>query len=176
MNCELSLAELEPFAGALLAVLLALLHTRVARQQPFGLQCLPQFRIELNQGARHAHLHGVSLRGHPAAAHVRGYIEIRCHLRHRKRLLRRNPLLLGHEMLIELLAVDLPLTRARAKKAARNRRLAPPRAVILNQIRHCSPKLSRACSRSLSVTTPPAAAPGGDACLRDKPSAWCPLP
>ena len=45
-----------------------------------------------------------------------------------------HALLLGDEMLFEFLAVDLPLARAGTQKNARDRRFAPPRPVILNQI------------------------------------------
>src|ERR1700744_4901175 len=53
----LALAELEAFASALLSVLLALFPARVAADQSFALELLPQFRIELHQSARDAELH-----------------------------------------------------------------------------------------------------------------------
>src|SRR6476469_7994621 len=50
----LALAELETRPGALLAVLLAFLLARVARQEPGRLQAGAQITIELEQGARDA--------------------------------------------------------------------------------------------------------------------------
>src|SRR3954470_1452956 len=48
----LSLTELEPFARSLLAVLLALLDARVARQESSLLEPLPQFDVVLDQRPR----------------------------------------------------------------------------------------------------------------------------
>src|SRR6185295_1624288 len=50
----LPLAELEPGAGALLTVLLALLLARIARQQAGRLQSVAQLGVVLEQGARDA--------------------------------------------------------------------------------------------------------------------------
>jgi hypothetical protein len=44
---RLTFAELETFASAGLAVLFALLHARIARQQPFRLQRRPQVRVRV---------------------------------------------------------------------------------------------------------------------------------
>src|SRR5947209_849983 len=62
----LALRELEPLSRALLAVLLAFLAARVARDHALGLQFLAQFCVELHQGARHTQLHRVGLAAHPA--------------------------------------------------------------------------------------------------------------
>jgi hypothetical protein len=58
---RLALTELEAFARALLAVLLALFDARITSEQTFCLQCLAQLWVELDEGARHAHLHCVGL-------------------------------------------------------------------------------------------------------------------
>src|SRR5437764_14551083 len=50
----LALAELETGAGALLAVLLAFLLARIARQEPGRLEAVAQLAVELEQGARDA--------------------------------------------------------------------------------------------------------------------------
>src|SRR5665213_797285 len=63
----LSLAELETCACALLAVLLALLTTRIAGNEAFRLERLTQLRVELHEGTGDAELHGVCL-SHDAAA------------------------------------------------------------------------------------------------------------
>ena len=48
---ELALGELEARPGALLAVLLALLLARVARQEAGRLEAMPQLDIELEERA-----------------------------------------------------------------------------------------------------------------------------
>src|ERR1700730_3948258 len=55
---NLALAELEALAGALLPVLLAFLHARIARQKAVLAQPGAQFRIEDGQRAGKAHSHG----------------------------------------------------------------------------------------------------------------------
>src|SRR5208283_6226887 len=101
----LALRELEPLSRALLAVLLAFLLARIASHQSFGLEQLAQLRVEFDQGAGNAHLHRVGLRTYAAAAHRVKHVEALRQFRHRQGALGRNPLLFGHKMLFELLAV-----------------------------------------------------------------------
>src|SRR5580698_542222 len=133
---SLALRELEPLTGALLSVLLALLRASVARKQPFGLQRLAQFGIELDQCAGDAHLHRIGLRAHAAALHGGKHVEGRQELGQHQRTNRRNPLLFGHEIDLKTLAVYLEVAAAWAQKHTRDRRLPSSRSVILNQICH----------------------------------------
>src|ERR1035441_8941356 len=133
----LALAELEPCASALLPVLLAFLHTRVAGHQAFGLEHLAQFGIELDQRAGNAQFDGISLCANAAALDGGHHIEAGSQFDQSQRALGGHALLLGDEVDFECLAVDLPLARAGTQKDTRDRRFAPPRPVILNQICHC---------------------------------------
>src|SRR5262249_56176649 len=58
---RLALGELEALACALLPVLLALLHARIAREKTVFAQRRPQLRIEAGNGAGQSHTHGPSL-------------------------------------------------------------------------------------------------------------------
>src|ERR1017187_8334152 len=64
---RLTFAVLEAFARARLAVLLALLHARVAGQEAFGLQHGPHVDVHREQRAGDAMAHRTSLAGRPAA-------------------------------------------------------------------------------------------------------------
>src|SRR6188472_2262110 len=63
----LTFGELEPFASALLAVLLALVLAGVAGQEAELLQPRPQFGVELHQSSRDAQTGGARLTGDSAA-------------------------------------------------------------------------------------------------------------
>src|ERR1700743_4010059 len=67
---RLALAELEPLAGALLPVLLALLDARIAGEQTFGLQRFAQLDVELKESAGDAHLHRIGLGADAAAGDI----------------------------------------------------------------------------------------------------------
>src|SRR3954466_4827395 len=64
---RLPLAELEPPAGAALAVLLPLLHPAVAGEEPAVPQCAFGRRVELDQRPGHAQDDGPGLGGRAAA-------------------------------------------------------------------------------------------------------------
>src|SRR5229473_1546541 len=64
---RLALGELESLARALLPVLLALLHTGVARQKTVLAQRRPQLRIEFRNCARQSHAHRAGLAADAAA-------------------------------------------------------------------------------------------------------------
>src|SRR5271163_2708635 len=66
---KLALAELEPPASALLPVLLAFLHARVARQESIFAQTRTQVRVELRERPGKPHAHGAGLSTHAAALH-----------------------------------------------------------------------------------------------------------
>src|ERR1017187_3794992 len=67
--------ELKTFARTRLAVLLALLHARIAREETLGLQRAPQGRIELQQCPGYAVPHRTGLAIWPAAADVDPCVE-----------------------------------------------------------------------------------------------------
>src|SRR5882762_8984506 len=73
---RLALRELEPLAGALLTVLLALLDARIASQQAVGLQCLAQLNVELEECTCNSELHSISLCRNAATANRRQYVEL----------------------------------------------------------------------------------------------------
>src|SRR5512139_2808596 len=113
---QLALAELEPAAGALLPVLLALLDPRVARQEAGLLELAPQLGVELAQGPRDAVPDRPRLRA-DAAAVDRGHdVEAVVRLGDREGLL--DDLLQGldaAEVLVEPMVVQLELARAGAE-------------------------------------------------------------
>src|SRR5215475_5321638 len=71
---KLTLRELEALARALLPVLLAFLHTGVARQKTVGAERGTQLRIEPRDGARQSHANRSGLPAYAAA--VRGHDDI----------------------------------------------------------------------------------------------------
>src|SRR3954447_12160152 len=73
---RLTFAELEAFARAGHAVLLALLGPRVARQEPFVLQRLAQFEVVGHQRARDTEAHRAGLTGDAAAGDRRQHVEL----------------------------------------------------------------------------------------------------
>src|SRR5712664_4465452 len=64
---NLTLRKLEALARALLPVLLAFLHSGVARQKSVLAQSRPQLRIEARDRSRQSHAHRASLPAHSAA-------------------------------------------------------------------------------------------------------------
>src|SRR6266478_8036749 len=121
---KLTLRELEALARALLAVLFALLHTRVARQKTVGAQRGPQLRIEACDGARQSHAHRASLP--PNAAAFRGHYDIDL-VREAGELQRFGGIMLPREVgevLLDRALVYRELARACAQKYARDGFLA----------------------------------------------------
>src|SRR6266545_2113737 len=72
----LPFTELEAFARSSHSVLLPLLGARVARQQPFVLQLLPQLTVVLDQRARDAQTHRPRLPRDAAAGDRRQDVEL----------------------------------------------------------------------------------------------------
>src|ERR1700761_1813050 len=133
---RLALAELESLSGALLPVLLALLDTRVAGEQTFGLQRLAQLDVELQKGAGDTHLHRIGLSANAAARHIGKDVKGRKHLDQYERPLGGDALLFGDEVLLETLLVAGKFPFPGAQKPASHARLPPPCSVVLNQICH----------------------------------------
>src|SRR5689334_22892760 len=72
----LTLGELVAFARARLAVLLALLHARIARQQAVALERGAQVGVRHEQGAGDAVPHGAGLAGGSTAGHIHPRIKL----------------------------------------------------------------------------------------------------
>src|SRR3984885_9605877 len=83
---RLSLAELEPATRALLSVLLAFLHTRVAGQESVLAQRRTQLRVQLGEGARNAHAHRSGLAADAATLDLCAHLDLIEHLRKFQRL------------------------------------------------------------------------------------------
>src|SRR6476469_8252570 len=127
----LALAELETGAGALLAVLLAFLLARIARQEPGRLEAVAQLAVELEQSARDAVPDRAGLARAAAARHRDTDVEPLHRLRQLQRLLDDHLQHFVGEVAVERTAVDLEVPRARAQVHARRGRLAAARAVVL---------------------------------------------
>src|SRR5437879_9237652 len=82
----LTLRELEALARALLPVLLAFLHTGVARQKTICAQRWPQIWIELRNRARQSHAHRASLSADAAAMRSHHHVHLLRHVRELQRL------------------------------------------------------------------------------------------
>src|ERR1700676_5812760 len=66
---KLALAELEALAGALLAVLLAFAHARIAGQETIFAQARAQLRVEYRERAGQSHAHRARLAANAATIH-----------------------------------------------------------------------------------------------------------
>src|SRR5690349_9536050 len=73
---SLTLRELEALARALLAVLLAFLHARIARQESVFPQCRPQFGVEPRDRAGESHANGPCLSASAAAVRRDHHIDL----------------------------------------------------------------------------------------------------
>src|SRR6195256_1629648 len=78
---KLTLRELEALTRALLSVLLAFLHSRIARQKSVFPQRRPQLRIESRNRTRQSHAHRPCLPAHAAAMrrHHHVYLVVTAH-------------------------------------------------------------------------------------------------
>ena len=76
LSCRLSLAELRCATSGFEAVLLSLLHSGVAGQEPGGLQSGAILGVHLQQGAADAVADGAGLAGDPAAGDGGGDIHL----------------------------------------------------------------------------------------------------
>src|SRR5437763_7450047 len=127
----LAFRELEALARALLPVLLALLGAGVARHQPGALERGAQVGVELHERARDAVAHRAGLARRASARDVDDDVELAGGVCERQRLADDHAQGLVGEVVLEGLAVDLELARARPEVDARGGSLAPPRSVIL---------------------------------------------
>src|SRR5436305_4076151 len=140
---ELALRELEAGAGAALAVLLALLPARVAREEAGLLETLAQFHVVDLQRAGDAVPDGAGLAARAAAVDDDDDVEAVVRLGQRQRLLDDHLQHFVAEVLVQGAVVDRDRPRALTKVHARRRGLAPSRSVIFNQSQDSSSVIRR---------------------------------
>src|SRR5580704_10631385 len=136
---ELALGELEAGASTLLTVLLALLTTRVAGNEAFGLERFTQLRVEYHQCACDAELNRVGLAHDAATANGGDDVEGLADVGDAERALGCCALLCCNEVDVNFLLVDSEFAAARAQEDARDRRLAAAGAIVLDEICHDAP-------------------------------------
>src|SRR5579875_2143229 len=120
----LALGELRALPGLLEAGLLALLHARVAREEPAALELAAEVRVGLQQRARDPVTEGAGLRGDATAVHPGDDVHPLLVADGLERLAD-DPLQRGtREELIERLAVDRVAAGARLEDHPRHRGLA----------------------------------------------------
>src|SRR5262249_1660755 len=119
-----TLRELEALARTRLAVLLALFHARIAREEALGLEGGTQVGVGLDEGARDPVADGAGLAGRAAA----GDIDPRVELGGRFRLVQRggggNAQRFRRKIVVERAAIDRDLAAAVRESDARNGGLA----------------------------------------------------
>src|SRR5215472_11193971 len=123
---RLTLGELEPLSCAFLPVLLAFLHSRIARQKSVLPQGWPQLLIESRNRAGQSHAHGASLPAHTAADGACHYIHLVDQVAELQRLGRFMLPRMIREILLHGSVVDGELPRTRAKEHPCYGLLAPP--------------------------------------------------
>src|SRR6202166_1648692 len=118
---RLALGELEALACALLAVLLAFLHARIASQKSILAQRRAQFRIEHRNGACQAHADRSSLPANSTALGSDDHIHLVVQARELQRF---SGVMLPRyvwKIFFRRSAIDLELSGTRAQKNSRNR-------------------------------------------------------
>src|SRR5262249_46929866 len=121
---RLALRELEPAAGTATAVLLALLHAAVAREQPVLAEHRVVRRVDLLQRAREAEHDRVGLAGRTAALDVDQDVERAFRGGGLERLEQAHARLRRDEVLVGVATVDDEAAGAGLHAHARDRRLA----------------------------------------------------
>src|SRR5208282_4748033 len=104
---KLSLRKLEAFPRALLPVLLAFLHTGIARQKSVLPQRRPQLRVILRDRSRQSHPHRSGLPANPAA--MRGHLHV--HLVSQVRELQRLDRIMLPRMIRKIIRHLAPIDR-----------------------------------------------------------------
>src|SRR5262245_3089949 len=125
-----ALAELEAAARLALAVLLALDHAAVAREEARVAQRLLERGLRDLEGARHAEAHRAALADGAAAIEARPHVVLAQRGGGHQRRLRVEALLLDGEVGLERPAVDEDRARAGLDAHARHRGLAAARAPV----------------------------------------------
>src|SRR5882672_5898951 len=138
----LPLGVLELGPRARLAVLLALPHARIARQEPGPLKRRAQVDVELEQRAGNAVAHGPRLPCGAAAPHVDRGVEGTKRIRQLERLGDDHAQRLPRKVILEGAAVDQDPSPPGPEPHPRHRRLPPPRPV---ELRRCHSLSSQTC-------------------------------
>src|SRR5712664_4132639 len=123
---KLTLRELEALARALLSVLLAFLHSRIARQKSVLAQRRAQLWIEPRNGPRQSHAHRASLPAYAATMCRHHHVHLVRDIRKLQWLDRVMLPRVVRKILLHRPAVDRELARSRTQEHARHRLLAPP--------------------------------------------------
>src|SRR5262245_6341367 len=145
---KLALRELEARASALLPVLLALFHARIAREEPGLLEPLAQLGVVDLQRAGDAVADRAGLPAGTAAVDGNHDVELVGGLGQRQRLLDDHLQHVVAEVLVERPLVDGDLAAALPDVDAGGGRLAPSRPVVFNQSQVIPPRYSETSSRS----------------------------
>src|SRR5277367_4436386 len=135
----LSLGELEACTSTLLAVLLALLTTRIAGNEAFCLERLAELGVEYHEGAGDAELDGVCLAHDSTTLDSGDDVEGLFDAGDAERPLGSCALLGGDEVDFGLFAVDGEFAAARTQEDACDRAFATAGSVVLNKICHGAP-------------------------------------
>src|SRR5580765_2951722 len=138
-----TLRELEPRPGSSLAVLLALLHPRVAGQEAFLLELLAELQVVLGQRAGDAVADGAGLAGRAAAGDRDLDVEPLGRLRGEERLLDDHLQDVVGEVIVEGALVDRDRAGAGNEPDASHRGLAASRRPMLDFNRQETPPLAR---------------------------------
>src|SRR6266481_2359034 len=125
---ELALGELEALARALLSVLFAFLHSRIARQKSVLPQRRTQFWIEPRNRPRQSHAHRSGLPTHTAAVRRHDHVHLVGDIRELQGFNRVMLPCVIRKILLDRAAVHLELPRPRTQEHARHRLLAPSRS------------------------------------------------
>jgi len=132
----LAFGELEALAGALLAVLLAFVRARIAREETELLQLSAEFRVELAQRTGNAEANGAGLTDHATAN--RGYedVELVRHFGGEKGLPDGRARGFVGKVVFEVALIDLDVPIAGAEEHAGDRSLAASGSQMLGQTWH----------------------------------------
>src|SRR5207249_3468417 len=114
------------------SLLLALLCARVAREEPFVLEPLPQFEVVLDERAGDPEPYGSRLPGHTAAGNGCQDVKLIGGFRQNQRLANLGSQSLGWKERFEGSAVDADRAAAGPKKHAGGGRLASPGSIVLD--------------------------------------------
>ena len=127
----LPLGELEALPRALLAVLLALMFSRIAGQKTRFLQRTTQFGVELDQRPGDAQFDRSRLASDTAAVGKNQYIKTIGHLDRQERQPNRHTSRFGRKIIIQLTAVHRDFARSGPKEDSGDAALAAPGSQIL---------------------------------------------
>ena len=132
----LAFRELEALARALLAVLLTLFRSRVARNKTGLLQTSAKIGIKLDKRARQSVTNCACLTCWPAAVNVDQYVELADRICQMKRLAYDHAMHFVLKVIFKFALINNNLSGAGLDEDSRGRALATARTVILNRFCH----------------------------------------